>query len=251
MIQFSPNGKYLVSVDDERRVIVWKVNDNKIENSEIIRHYLIKIESDSNSKELLVDIQWGYEVNDNCLLLLSNEDFGLIDNVIDTSSSKNLLPAKIYTTNEIQEIENKTNDINSIKNTQNHSQLLINNNVEKSNNKRLSKSKVSFSGNDEDDDELVFESSIAEVDTETVNITSIKNISNKNRIVDDLDDDNIIDDEIDNENDEMIIEDTNFYSSKFSSPSTITLQPAFQPSSTIPDEKKRRFMVWNNVGNIT
>lgn len=31
----------------------------------------------------------------------------------------------------------------------------------------------------------------------------------------------------------------------------VKFQPAFQPSSTRPDEKHRRYLVWNSVGNIT
>jgi WD40 repeat protein len=70
MVAFSPNGRYLASVDINGTLLIWEVDTENISNSAAIRR-IDTISSVEN--EPLCDIVWGVRTTDNYLLVLGQE----------------------------------------------------------------------------------------------------------------------------------------------------------------------------------
>jgi hypothetical protein len=229
LIQFSPNGKFLATTDVVGGIVIWSVNNG---NHNAITKF------NTAPKSPLKDIAWGPNEGDNYLLVSSNTswanisdmklDMPIIDEEVavkDTSKSLKRLQKSggdndvaVESDDEIDwnDIGKEADKLSVIKQTQNNS-IVEDNEMD--------------DDDDDDDDNFVVE----EDDYGS---------SNNNLLADD---NNGVDQEQFQQYIGMVVEES-FNSKGYGNR---MLQPAFQPSNTKFNERKAKFLVWNNVGQIT
>lgn len=269
LVEFSPNGRYMVSVDITGTTLVWELKLKDISSS-------MPIAKVSNtSKSSLYDIAWGRDIQSNYLIGTTLSSWFCAKDVINTSlgfvkpADSSLVPTQVSQT--AAETSNKpitsSSTFSRLKKAGVTTASLLSPPAKSLSSLALdSESNETITENKDDDESVAFDDPETSEETKTVSIKEIKrqlsNSTVKKPTVhfskeDLIDDDNSI--ENDKEVSRIYAEARASMKGTASIPSnivgksipTINMQDPFQPSCSKPDSLLRRYLVWNHVGNIT
>ena len=280
---FSPNGRYLATSDCSGMTIIWDVVDLNAEGSTVSSDSFSPISAfESTPSGPLYDLVWGVKDGDNYIRVASPVASSIVEDVIDVKGGR-CMPtgpvkypkAVVSGLAESQPTITQTKSYVPYRSAENAALSArvspqgpipaapsASLSAEQSKPSRLSK-KISAVVDDDDDDNVID-------DTERIEIAAPLR-----RNVDESDNDDAMDEDDgidDTGNTQAIANITRLAEGRDAPPPRMSeanltaiaamvaastkadkalVQPPFQPSSTTYDEKRRRFMVWNSIGNIT
>ena len=243
IVAFSPNGQYLASADVTGRVLLWDMSRQDVVCA-------------VSAGVALVAVKWGVLDGDNYLMLLSRNGWAKVDEIIKVHTGLGL------PTGQVKAIEHKQSSPVSMKETSRpassgppppaataEASMKGQGDSVKRFRKMSSEGQGAHATSD-DEDEFEFSAGVEEVksklQTSAGSTLLDREAASGNILHDDSDDDDMDDD--------GVVEDgytgTQLYDSQTVGGIPQFLQEPFQPSATTPDEKKRRYMVWNAIGTI-
>ena len=247
---FSPDGKHLATSELGGKVTIWQVDQAKLNECTTVSTFQC-------SDAALVDIAWGPSVGDNYLVVLSATSWAKIDQPIPAKAHPEVAAAAApsaaattatVTTAVAMDAEAAAAQAPSSDESTNGASDGMDV-INPENNPRRLQKKSGGAAADDDDDDDVFED-------DTINVTAIKNATVGNGVVD-LD-------KNDDEDDEDIADEWNAANAvniprleeieevvRKAKEQLVPIHPPIHPSSTVLDDKGRRYLVWNSVGNIT
>ena len=250
LASFSPDGNFLATADLEGNVLIWKIN------ADLNKSEPVKMFADS-SKSPLMNIVWGTEADDNYIIVSNRDGWEKLTDVI-SSEMKN---------------DNKNIDEEVVTSVAGGVEEEKASSGESNKKRRLIKSSTATVA--DDDEEMLFDdgegedttngvadSQSQEDDDSTNNLESISAIKKSNTVVlgDDENDDIPLSDDADIANEwkknksNHGLEDVDARIQSLEETRTnsnMSIQQPFQPSCTKEDDKQRRYLAWNNIGNIT
>ena len=265
IVSFSPNGSYLLSADTAGIILIWDV-----ETKSAFRK-ISCIDHDTKQSMSLFDIKWGPNVGDNYLVILSATSWGEADNIISAQKSRGpsivaSAAGLLESDKHVVSPESTSGSVGAevpVQSSVSTTPLLpksfkdailaasdqnVNSNSG-SKLKRVKKLGGKDGNNDEDDeDDLLFANiestsvTAAPDSNRSVNIATIKgDIMRAPK----EDDDRPLEDQ------EPVSRDGPFQLLEQDGGITSYIHGTIEPSSTPFDEKRRRYMMWNQVGTIT
>lgn len=232
LVAFSPNGQYLAGADINGKILVWEINVDKLGDSKCLCTF--------SCAGPLVDLAWGRELGDNYIMVITSSAWGKIENVIPdglvtpTGQKVDVAPLDVTrtaTTGDVHE-----NAIAAAAVIEPEAAY-----------RRLQKNSSGNNGDYDDEEDALFDDDVA--------ATSISDIKNSAKVKDLDEDGNPTGGDVDIS--EKISADLQLRLDEFdetiqkAKEQLVPLQAAFQPSETRADEKGRRYLVWNSIGNIT
>lgn len=230
LVGFSPNGAYLAVSDVIGRITIYNMMTTPISPVRSI-HVL--------PASPLHDMCWGQRKGDNFLFVLSATSKGRLDVAVPLEAGA------YHPTGPLVPIE-KTNVRVSLP-------IAGASAASKSDAKAMSRLvRKSNAGADDDDEDFAPEpeaasESVSEIRKRTLGIRPESGLHDGAYANDDNDDDDydgMVDDDAIEVDERAITAISNLRAP------VVPLQPAFQPSATAPDDKKRRYLVWNHVGTV-
>ena len=249
---FSPQGTHLATAATDGSILIWELNHAQLVQSRPVKRF------SARTVNPLFDLVWGPLDGDNYLLASTRNGFVRIDDVIDAPVPVAVIPSIAHSSSvEMDAVSISATPVE---------QSIPMPTVPK---KRLTKANESAAANDSDDDAFAATqaSSVvpATADSETNNesIAKIKQQSglmkrNVNKLADEEEEDMIeengdIESEWAQNNGGGLAElDARIHTLESAkSDSLLPVQAPFQPASTTKDDKQRRYLVWNHIGNIT
>lgn len=272
MSAFSPNGKYMATVDIEGDTLIWDILPNEISSSVPIR----SIPCIMPTPTALLDVQWGYDKEDNYLLLTHTTKYMIVNGVIreengyigpneDVPIVHVQSPAAASSTPISQILTgSKQQNVMSVK-TSESSKSMDNNtsntsigNRPSNGMKRIHKAGDDSVGNksknnDDEDDDAILNQISAEVEAMSKSVLMAGNENgNGDKYSKSSSRMGLISDDVNEDNDEGVVDDmeggTDAYQAENLAESFVQLPLSF--ASTVYDEKKKRYMVWNSIGYI-
>ena len=252
IVQFSPDGKYLASADLQGFVIIWQIESLESECPGVALR-MISLGSENGKSEAVQDLVWGSSSTDNYLFVVTKSSWTKISNVLTVNEDEpDILQAGSSTREDIRMEDSITQVETEVMLSQEAfqpTQAVVNTTTpldKPAPRKRLQKNREGDGG---DENDMPVDMDTNEKDTSIANI--------KKRTV--VADDDGIDDEDYNDVDYEESEEANKVESLLQAikgnvnlaTQRTELQKSFQPSSTKDDEKQRRYLVWNSVGQIT
>jgi hypothetical protein len=279
---FSPNGRYLATSDCSGRTIIWDVIDLDATGNTVSSDSFTPISAfESNPSGPLHDLVWGMRDGDNYIRVASPVASSIMEDVIDVKGGRCMPTGPVvYPKAVITEIAEsqptatqakpyvpyrsaETAALSARLSTQETTPAApsASSSAEPSKTSRLLK-KISAVVDDDDDDNVLD-------DIDRVESYAPRSNADESDRDDAMDED----DGIDNTDNVQAIANINRLAEGRDAPpprmseanlaaiaamvsasakaDKAQVQPPFQPSSTTYDEKRRRFMVWNSIGNIT
>jgi chromosome transmission fidelity protein 4 len=252
MTVFSPNGKYIASVDIEGNILIWDIDDDNVSHSNVIR----KVKN--ADKIPLLDMQWGQITGDNYIIATTTNKYSIFNGIIrieigylnptvmitttvkDTTKNASSTSADMTSSNDISTTTGASVKSNAI-------QQKSYNRIRKSNGGTADDEDDNINFNDDDDAQIKqFNQSIQDMEklssSKDENQSLRKSDNNRNK-------------NTDKDNDVMLVDDDNelhnvdSYEAENLAESFVQLPISL--SSTTSDESNRRYLVWNGVGHIT
>jgi len=270
LVSFSPNGAYLAAADTEGIVTIYEVNESLLSDCKEVCKY--------KASESLVDLAWGSKPGDNYLMLLSSTSYAQVMDVVpnnyspptgakvvmkvidepkiatpvkpsaaaDDAANSPVAETAATTTEETITTTTETAAPTATTTAAAADKMDVVIEPEANNiHRRLQKS---GGNNDDDDDDDIFGGD----DDAATNVTAIK--QDLQGVIKALDKEQ--DDDAEDEEDEG--QEANFprieeleEAIRKAKEHFVPIQSPFQPSETRPDDKARRYLVWNSIGNIT
>lgn len=263
MVAFSPDGDYLASADRSGAVVLWKM-EKELENSKPVRKFRC------TPSAPLRGLGWGLNEGDNYLAVMTHNSWAQIGDVVPP-------PVKAVATVEVDAVAPATNaaslmdiiaddgaaldkgvdaDAGAIMSEQ--ATGIIEPEKVKGTGGRLKRNEAAEVNNaDNDDDDGLFDDELDMLRTvaseEETNVSSIKK-----KVLNIDDDNNYKEDDVDDAEDAGLDEapvhgltEEAVLRLVQEGRATLPTHPPFQPGSTRRDEKGRRYLVWNSIGNIT
>ena len=271
LVSFSPNGAYLAAADTEGSVTIYEVNDSLLSDCKEVCKY--------KASEALVDLAWGSKPGDNYLMLLSTTSYAQVVDAVPKNYSpptgakvamnaiaepKEAMPVEptavfavaasspdtetaTITTEETTTSPTTTEMAAPSATTTAAAADKMDVVIEpeaNSNHRRLQKS---GGNNDDDDDDDIFGGD----DDAATNVTAIKKLQGVIKALDKEQDDDAEDEEDEGQEVNFPRIEELEEAIRKAKEHFVPIQPPFQPSETRPDDKARRYLVWNSIGNIT
>jgi hypothetical protein len=221
LVAFSPNGRYLASADITGRILIWNMKTHDA---------MLALNCSSGE---LVAMKWGVQDGDNFIMVTSKNAWAKVDDVISTKTGL-CPPTGMIIEDKVQSAEVASRAGGGTVVAVPYKDL-----------KRIRKVGGGADAEPSDDEgDFEFSANADEVNHQIAS-RSVTSLIDKEALGGDSegDDDDDMEEGIVEEEDNQIGLDANIGIAQF-------IQDPFQPSSTTPDEKKRRYMVWNSVGSI-
>ncbi len=257
---FSPDGKHLATADVSGKVVLWEMNMKDLKNSNAVRVYT----PDSDAKPLL-DMAWGQEDGDNYLVISTKSSTTKLDAVIPSPQQ----PLAAVTTATAAPTATEAMDIDE-EEEEEALMLAAVEEVEATVARRLIKASTA-NDDDEEEDDIFADSApgsatnglvtgIASSAAADDSLNAIKIATLDKNVVRGDDDEDLMqeDGDIQREWSEAkavpTVSDIDarvLALEEVKNNSMVEIQEPFQSSSTQPDDKHRRYLVWNSIGNIT
>jgi hypothetical protein len=224
IVRLSPNGLYAASADSKGVILIWDLR-----SSNPIRSFICG----QDAAEAVYDMQWGPNIDDNYLLMVTSTSWAVVDDPVNVglghvppcAPPPSLSPANAERAESDQHKGNSSVQNLEADSTTNAKRI-----------KKLGKDRST-----DDDDSALF---AADSESAAISIDAIKSTTASRVLADDEDSDVMDDDFVDTKPTPFagaVAENGSF---------TPYIHGIVEPSSTVFDEKWRRYMVWNATGNI-
>mmetsp|Transcript_1873 Transcript_1873/g.2977 ORF Transcript_1873/g.2977 Transcript_1873/m.2977 type:complete len:1036 (-) Transcript_1873:74-3181(-) len=234
LVAFSPNGRYLASCDTNGRVVVWDMLSREVMRA-------LQCDSISGDSDRLMDVCWGPVTGDNYLMLLSSKGCARIEGIVKCSLGFDLPTGEVTVTTSTPAVPAVASTTEESSGTDVVKSNAVSPLVkDKDQHKRVRRASGAPADSDSDDD-FGFDTSIEKIKQDA---HSVPALSSEAAVVQDSDDD------VEDEPDMGLVEDDVDDARVEGTYSNVFIQKPFQPSSTIADEKRRRYLVWNGIGHI-
>lgn len=222
IVRLSPNGLYAASADSKGTVLIW---DLRTKNP--IRSFVCG----QDAVEAVFDMQWGPNSDDNYLLIVTSTSWAVVEDPVNVGLGFALPAAPVPAS-----VQASNNSADAAKADATSTAMDVDSS---SSNKRIKK--VGKDRANDDDDSALF---AADSENANVSLDAIK--SSNSRVLADDDDAELIDDDF------VDSKQTPFGAAAVTENGGVAsyIHGIVEPSSTVFDEKHRRYMVWNSVGNI-
>jgi hypothetical protein len=264
---FSPDGEYLATCDISGKIVVWKIDPKKLSACKPINKFA------PATAGPLADLVWGQHAGENHLIASSQEGIVKIEPAVNAPVVLPM-PAPVAQVAEVAEpvaMIIESSDQVELPPTQSATAKQSKTNILRKNS--AGRSTIVDDEEDREENEILnsFEApSKTAQESVSDNITSVKKILPKPSAVAQLSEKDDLeasssDDDHDDEYEEVDpnpahggkSENLGHLEARVSALETAKtdllapLQSPFQPSSTTNDDKNRRYLVWNSIGNIT
>ena len=255
IVQFSPDGNHIASADVQGVVIIWKLESLEHECPAVALR-MIALTSENAQPEIVEDLVWGPSSTADDIIVVTKSSWTKLSNVLDVIDHQpDTAQTGISTSDQIRKEDSTKQVDDEILLSQDalafqSTQVVVNPLSEKpAPRKRLQKNRE---GDAEEANDIA-------LDNDEIVDTSIANIKKGNVVMDDEDNDMIEDEDYPDADFIEGSDEANKVESLLQAikgnvtlaAQKIELQKSFQPSSTKEDEKQRRYLVWNSVGQIT